>query len=53
MKTQTLFEARSHTLTKDIFDNCGQTNLCGEQGTRQKRKVTLLEDRRLTRLYTH
>ena len=44
MKAETLVEALSHTLTKDISDNCRHTNLCGEQGTGQKRKVTLLED---------
>ena len=44
MKTETLVEALLHTLTKDICDNYRHTNLCGEQGTGQKRKVTLLDD---------
>ena len=38
MKAETLVEALSNTLTKDISDNCGHTNLCKAQGTGEKKK---------------
>ena len=38
MKAETLVDALSHTLTKDVCDNCRHTNLCGGQGTGQNRR---------------
>ena len=32
VKAKTLVDALSHTLKKDISNNCGHANLCGGQG---------------------